>query len=112
GGAEGTTDSNGHAALTFGTAGIHKVDVSAAASVRTETAICVHNGNDGSCGTTAPGSPPASSAAGGRTEPPYTGPFALAASVTGAAEGRVYARGSAPRLLSGTIRAHSTVSSV
>jgi hypothetical protein len=77
--------------------------------------VCVHNGNDGSCGTQAPGSAPSTSSnssgvSGFATH--YTGPFALVAKATGLVDGRVYRRGHAPRLLAGSILAHSAVSSV
>jgi hypothetical protein len=122
-GASKTTDSQGHAALTFGGVGAYKLQVtgseSGPPSVRTETTICVHNGNDGNCGTQAPSSPATSTpsvasntngVAGSVTH--YNGPFALVANATGLIDGHVYGRGQAPRILSGSILAHSTVSSV
>ncbi|HEX3509663.1 MAG TPA: hypothetical protein VHT27_01055 [Solirubrobacteraceae bacterium] len=105
------TDSAGRASLTFATAGVHTVDVSAPGSVRSETTICVHAGNDGTCGTTAPAAPEAGVAP-STARKPYTGPFAVVATVAGAAEGHAYAPAQAPRLLAGTVLAHTSVSSV
>ena len=79
--------------------------------------VCVHNGSDGNCGTTATGST-GTSASGtsgsGAALPaaPYRGPFALAPRVTGLIDGHVYAHGRAPRVLAGTVLAHDAVSSV
>jgi hypothetical protein len=78
--------------------------------------VCVHNGNDGNCGTQAPGASPSQTAGSnsgvGSFVNRYTGPYALVAAVTGVSDGHVYARGRAPKLLSGSILAHNTVSSV
>jgi hypothetical protein len=73
-------------------------------------AICVHNGNDGACGTSGPGS--TSTAPGQANTAPYKGPYALVAHVTALINGHVYSRRHAPRLLSGAISAHSAVTSV
>jgi hypothetical protein len=110
------TDAGGHAAVTFSSPGVITLRASAPEAVRTEASVCVHNGNDGSCGTQAPGGSPSTSGpstsgvAGLATR--YTGPFALVAKATGLMDGRVYPRAHAPRLLSGSILAHSAVSSV
>jgi hypothetical protein len=129
-GAGATTDSNGHATLTFSQPGQVTVRVAAPESIPTETTICVHNGNDGTCGTHAAFSSTGSetSASGSGTTSgttsgtgtggvasyvtPYNGPYALVADATGLIDGHVYRSGHAPRVLSGTILAHSPVSSV
>src|SRR5439155_11971817 len=49
---------------------------------------------------------------GARLLVPYTGPYALVAKQAGLIEGRVYRRGHAPRLLTGSIVAHNAVTSV
>jgi len=84
------------------------------AAIPAETFICVHEGNDGTCGTTAPASTtklaqPSSTPSPAR---PYTGPFALVAQATGLLEGHVYPRGRAPRTLTGKVLAHTAVDSV
>jgi hypothetical protein len=117
-----TTDASGHATLSFPHSGEVTVQVQAPESVRDEVAVCVHNGNDGNCGTQAqPGSATSTSggAAGGSTAggvagstSHYTGPYALVAAATGVIDGHVYRRGHAPRVLSGRVIAHSAVSSV
>jgi hypothetical protein len=109
------TDAGGHAAVTFSSPGMITLRATAPEAVRTETTVCVHNGNDGSCGTQAPGSAPSTSSSSSGVSglaTHYTGPFALVAKATGLLDGRVYRRGHAPRLLSGSILAHSAVSSV
>jgi hypothetical protein len=107
------TDAGGHASLTFATPGVHTVQVSAPESVRSETTICVHNVNDGNCGTTPPpGTAPAPFAQPQPGATPYKGPFALVASVSGLGEHSVYAPGQAPRTLAGAIHGHSAIVSV
>jgi hypothetical protein len=111
-----TTDASGHATLTFSHAGQMTVNVTASKSIRTETTLCVHKGADGTCGTlTAAGSAGSSSgvtAGGGVTAVPFKGPFALVPHLTGLTDGRVYTRAHAPRILSGSMLAHTSVSSV
>ncbi len=120
-GASATADSSGHATLTFSRAGIYAVKVdgasSATPSVPGEASICVHAGNDGNCGTSAPaGSTPTAtpgSGAGGFTNAsPYKGPFALVASASGLIDGHVYGHRRSPRVLAGTILGHSAVGGV
>jgi hypothetical protein len=115
-----TTDADGHAQLDFPSAGRYTLRASAGPeSVRTETVVCVHDGEDGNCGTRAPsGSPTGSSApaisVGGAVarRAPYTGPYALVADATGIRNGHVYPRRHAPRLLSGKVMAHVPVTSI
>ncbi len=114
--APATTDAGGHATLTFSGPGQYTLHASAPELVRSETTICVHNGNDGTCGTqtssaSAPTSGPSTTGVAGSVTR-YTGPYALVAGATGLVDGRVYGHGHAPRLLSGKILAHNPVSSV
>lgn len=117
-GTQASTDTNGHATLRFSHAGNVTVQVTAPQSVRTETTVCVHAGNDGNCGTTSPtGSttttPTGPTAAGGVLPfVAYKGPYALVADVTGPIDGRHYTRRSAPRVLAGHILTHNGVSEV
>jgi hypothetical protein len=111
--------SNGSTALTFNGPGTYTLQAHAPDSVPSEPVnVCVHNGNDGTCGTTgssssSSGSSASSGVAGVKTVVnPYTGPFALVAQLAGLANGRVYSRSGAPRLLQGTVLAHSAVTAV
>jgi hypothetical protein len=119
GGTSATTDSHGHAAMRFSGDGTYTLEATGSPEaptpgVRTETSICVHEGNDGTCGTKAPAGTTSvvqssSTSLPGRS---YTGPFALVARATGLSEGHVYAHGHAPRTLTGNVLAHAVVDSV
>ncbi len=108
------TDSSGHAVVKLSGGGARTLYAEAPALVRTQATVCVHNGDDGNCGTTPP--PAKSGEPAVATTPlppvPYVGPFALVAHVDTVAEGHVYSAARAPRLLSGEISSHSAVSSV
>jgi hypothetical protein len=107
------TDAGGRAHVTFASAGTATLRVTAPQSVRTEAGVCVHNGNDGTCGTSAPASTQSSGAvAGAVASKPYTGPYALVASVRHLGDGKVYPPAHAPRLIEGTVLGHSPVTSV
>jgi hypothetical protein len=110
GGAGATTDSAGHATLAFPQSGNVQLQVTAPGSVRTETTVCVHEGNDGTCGTTSPSG--SSTPAPGVAAAVYKGPYAVVAQATGVQDGHVYPRGRAPRLLTGTIATHASIASV
>lgn len=104
------------ATLSFTTAGSYTLQAHAPDSVPSDPyMICVHNGNDGNCGTTLPGGSagPVVLGASPVTAPaPYVGPFALVPAVSGLTDGHVYPRGTGPRLLSGTVHSHNAISSV
>ena len=88
-----TTDSNGDASVTLASAGVVKLKASQSESVRSNAlTVCVHNGADGTCGTSIPGPLPA----------PVV-PVFLLAKVAGVSNGHIYPRHSAPRILRGTI---------
>jgi hypothetical protein len=110
------TDSSGHATLTFSHVGRVEVKVTAPGSIRTETTICVHQGNDGTCGTqVASGggvSAGGATTAGGVNVTPFKGPYALVPHLTGLVDGHTYTHAHAPRILSGSVLAHTTVSSI
>jgi hypothetical protein len=111
GGVSATTDAAGHATLAIPQSGSIQLQVTAPGSVRTETTVCVHNGNDGTCGTTSP-SGASSAAPGAGAAAAYKGPFAVVAHATGVQEGHVYPRGRGPKVLSGTVATHAAISSV
>ncbi len=106
-----TTNSAGVATLTFAHPGSQEVRVTAPSSIRTETTVCVHDGSDGNCGTTAPGATGGGAAVTGASAP-YKGAFALVADVTTIREGEHFAHGHGPRVLAGELHGHSAVSSV
>jgi hypothetical protein len=120
GGVSATTDNTGHATLTFPTVGSHLLNVSGSPAgppaVRTETFVCVHNGNDGTCGTSGPlgSSTTPSSAAGSLAvaAAPYTGPYAVVARITALLEHHHYSRADAPRILTGAVSAPVAVKEV
>ncbi len=109
-----TTDSSGHATVVFPAVGTFSLEANAAGAVRSETRVCVHNGNDGACG--APSSPGSGGSTGvttgGISVVPFKGAYALVPHVTGLIDGRLYTRAHAPRILSGSVLAHTTVSSI
>ncbi len=118
GGVSATTDAGGHATLTFGAPGEYSLHVTGSSSVspsiRTEANICVHNGNDGTCGTRTSTSSSAASTSTGSTTvvPSYKGEYALVPRLTSLIDGHTYKRGHAPRVLSGTVLAHTNVTSI
>jgi hypothetical protein len=116
GGASATTDSQGKASLTFSTPGLYTVHVTAPELIRTETTICVHASDSSVCGPqTASGSSTSSGSTSGAASfpsTPYKGPYAIVAKATNLIEGHVYSRKDAPRVLAGTVKAHTTVASV
>jgi hypothetical protein len=113
-----TTGSTGHATEIFFAPGTYTLRASASESVRTETTICVHAGNDGTCGTTKVAGVGVSKT--GVTIPtgspgvtaPYKGPYALVAKASSVSEGHVYKRRNAPRILSGSVLAHTPVTAI
>jgi len=113
--AEGVTVSGGGATAVTGQDGVASLKLTEATKTgdapSASFSLCVHDGNDGNCGTGAP-----ESRVLGSTSPapavPYRGPFALVADVVGRIDGRVYRSGHAPRLLTGTVISHSQVTSV
>jgi hypothetical protein len=107
--------SRGVATLAFTTPGMYTLQAHAPDSVPSDPhTVCVHNGNDGNCGTSAPGVQSTSSTSGvdashAAGAPRYTGPFAVVASAGSVGEGRVYRHGHAPRVLAGAVNAHTAV---
>ncbi|TMK26643.1 MAG: carboxypeptidase-like regulatory domain-containing protein [Actinobacteria bacterium] len=104
------TDSSGNTAVTLPNAGTVTLKATRPESVRSNgVTICLHNGNDGSCGTAAT---PAGEPKALPTPPhPFEGDVAK---ITGVKNGAVYRRRAAPRILSGQveIRAGGTLSRV
>jgi hypothetical protein len=106
GGASATTDAAGHATLSFAAPGQIVLVATAPASIRAEANVCVHRGEDGTCGTAAaPGS-------GGVLAQGASAPVAFVAQLRGILGEHTYSRRHAPRLLSGSVAAPDAVTSV
>ncbi len=97
-----TTDANGNATITLSHTGAVKLKATRTESVRSNgLSLCVHNGEDGTCGTTVPGTiTPIASGTPPASKPPVS---ADVASVVGIQSGRVYARRRSPRVLRGNV---------
>lgn len=111
------TDSEGHATLTFTGGGSYILRAAATGEPRPvpgEVGICVHRGDDGTCGTPLPSGAPATQTA-SNTPPaiiPYTGPYPLVGKFTNVGDSHLYAAAHAPRLLRGEVLAHAAVTSI
>ncbi|HTB70279.1 MAG TPA: carboxypeptidase-like regulatory domain-containing protein [Solirubrobacteraceae bacterium] len=112
GGATATTDASGQATLSLSQTGDVVLQASAPGTVRDEATVCVHNGNDGNCGTQAPVAVVAPAVPAPPPAVAYRGPYALVARATDVLDGYVYPRGRAPRILSGVVASHSPVTSI
>jgi hypothetical protein len=97
------TDASGNATITIAHAGVLTLKATQAESVRSNgLTVCVHNGNDGACGTTVTGGGgPIKSSATTQTLPQTT--VADVAMIAGVKDGHVYSRRAAPRVLAGVI---------
>lgn len=93
------TNAAGEASVVLTRLGTTTLKATAPESVRSNgLAVCVHNGNDGTCGTTvANGGPEIIS------PPPRFTPTPDLPRVAGVANGHVYKRHSAPRILEGSV---------
>jgi hypothetical protein len=112
------TNEQGQTTMTFSGDGKYVLHATASGegppAIPGEVFVCAHEGNDGTCGTTLPGSAPVTPASSNVVSAaiPYKGPFALVARATGVLEGHVYRRGHAPRVLAGGVLAHTALTSV
>jgi hypothetical protein len=105
-GTSAVTDSQGHATLKFAGDGTYTLRVTSGfeepPAIRDETTICVHEGNDGTCGTARPGAPNIN------TGPPtvnVTPAVGDTAAVGGVKNGHHYSRRKGPRILQGLVQA-------
>lgn len=95
------TDAEGNATVTLAHTGTVKLKATQSESVRSNAiSVCVHNGNDGTCGTTAPG---VSVILKGVPEISLHVP-ADAPTAGGAKNGRHYAHHDGPRVLRGVVQ--------
>ncbi|HTA98076.1 MAG TPA: DUF4430 domain-containing protein [Solirubrobacteraceae bacterium] len=106
GGTSAVTDSQGHATLKFAGDGTYTLRSTSGfeepPAIRDETTICVHEGNDGTCGTARPGAPNTN------TGPPtvnVTPVVGDTATIGGVKDGRHYSRRKGPRILQGLVQA-------
>jgi hypothetical protein len=92
------TDAEGNATVTLTHTGMVKLKATQAESVRSNgLAVCVHNGDDGTCGTTVPGLIKV------EPMPAHIAPLDVAM-VGGIVNGHLYRRRHAPRILRGLVR--------
>jgi hypothetical protein len=97
------TDVSGNATISLAATGAFTLKATQPESVRSNgVVVCVHAGNDGSCGTTVSGPGVASAPGGGA--PPAPPAIALQAMVIGIVNGHAYSRRSAPRVLRGIVK--------
>jgi hypothetical protein len=97
------TDASGDATISLGSTGAFTLKATQPDSVRSNgVVVCVHAGNDGSCGTTVPG--PRLAPAPGGGAPPAAPAVALQAMVIGIINGHAYSRRAAPRVLRGIVK--------
>ena len=97
-----TTDAEGNATVTLAHTGTVELKATQPESVRSNAiTVCIHNGNDGTCGTTRPGAPNVN------TGPPIvhgTPTVIDTATVSGVKNGRRYSRHKGPRILQGLVQ--------
>lgn len=93
----------GVATLTFPKVGVYTIEAAAPDSVPSAPrTICVHNGNDGNCGTTLTSGSGSAKIITSTPGVPQT-PVSEMAKIEGVKNGHVYSRRSAPRLLAGVV---------
>jgi hypothetical protein len=94
------TDANGNATVVLAHAGTVKLKATQSESVRSNgLAVCVHNGNDGTCGTTVPHEPITK----GEPEILHPAPPDVAM-IGGVKNGHHYPRHGGPRILRGLVQ--------
>jgi hypothetical protein len=115
-GVSALTNANGLATLTLSAPGSYALaahEPGAAPSV--PVAVCVRRSGESACGVSgSTGASNGSSPAGNASPvvPSYKGPYAIVPYLNSLTDGHVYKHGHAPRVLSGSVFAHTTVSSV
>jgi hypothetical protein len=116
GGASAVTNANGLATLTFALPGTYTLIARKAGDAPSApVAVCVRASGESACGIQgSSGSSSSSSSTNGAvtTGAPYKGAYALVPKLTSLIDGHTYKRGRAPRVLSGNVLAHTTVSSI
>jgi hypothetical protein len=96
------TDAGGNATVVLTQVGTETLKATRNDSVRSNgLMVCVHNGNDGTCGTTVPGVSKSTTTTSGTTT--TSPPPIEVARVAGVKNRHVYSRHSAPRILEGIV---------
>jgi hypothetical protein len=96
------TGPDGQATVTFSATGVQRLKAERADALRSNAlSVCVHRGNDGTCGATGPGGAAGTPGPGAGGAPADT--RGAAASFVGIADGQRFTRRRAPRLLRGTV---------
>ena len=108
-----TTDASGNATISLSQAGVVALKATRSGSVRSNrVTVCVHNGNDGTCGAPGPSTGSTTSSSASSSASPEGGrsgantdasSIAITARILGIANGHVYAHGRAPRVLAGRV---------
>jgi hypothetical protein len=115
GGANAESDAEGVATLTLAHPGTYTLTASKSGDApAAPVTVCARAGGESACGAPgSSGSSGASTSTGGQTVgTPYTGPYALVPKLTSLIDGHTYKRGHVPRVLSGSVLAHTTVTSI
>jgi hypothetical protein len=108
-----TSDASGSATVTLTGAGSTTLRAVLSRDAPSATfSVCVHNGNDGNCGTPAQSGSSTTTTSTGAVVAPYKGPFAIVAKASDVLDDHVYTPSNSPRVLSGTVAAHAPVASV
>ncbi len=96
-----TTDASGNATVTLAHTGVSTLKATRAESVRSNgLTVCVHNGNDGTCGTTVTGGGSGKSPTTQTPQPTVSD----TAKIAGIKNDHVYSRRHAPRVLGGIVK--------
>jgi hypothetical protein len=103
-GATAITGPNGLATLTLASTGNATLRATKSGNAPSASfTVCVHNGNDGTCGTSAGGSGGSMGAGTTSSTPGQSPSTAITARIGSLVDGHVYAARKAPRILSGTV---------
>jgi hypothetical protein len=115
GGPTALANAEGQATLTFSAAGSYTLRAAGhsgeePAAIPGEASVCVHQGNDGTCGTSSGAS--RTSAPATTPSQSYAGPYALVAQIGAIRDGAVYTAKDAPRELTGSVSSRASVTSI
>jgi len=113
GGVSATSDGAGVATLTLSAPGTYSLIArNSMDAPSAPVSVCVRNSGEPACGAQSSTNPSGGATTTSTATAPYTGPFAVVAKATGVLEDHVYSRKDAPRVLAGSVAAHTAVASV